>query len=230
MPAKALPESGAELLHRHQRLAFRGDKRDERASISRVTRVKESGLPLLYVNQVGGQDELVFDGALLRARRRWRSARAGAGLARGADHDALDARRPAAGRSTKARGAAERGDRLSSIYQAMVLGLSDYVRKNNFPGVVLGLSGGIDSALTRGGRGRCARRRQGALRDDAVALYLARQSRRRGGGRARLLGMRAARDRYRPGDGGLSRDAGAVLRRPRARHHRGKPASRAPAA
>jgi NAD+ synthase len=43
---------------------------------------------------------------------------------------------------------AERGDRLSSIYQAMVLGLSDYVRKNKFPGVVLGLSGGIDSALT----------------------------------------------------------------------------------
>ena len=62
----------------------------------------------------------------------------------------------------------------------MMLGLRDYVDKNRFPGVVLGLSGGIDSASDGAGGGGCARARAGARRDDAVALHRARQPGRRG--------------------------------------------------
>ena len=106
--------------------------------------VAETRLPLIYVNLVGGQDELVFDGAsfvldadgLLGCRRRpgrrpsaltrWRRERGSLALRRG----------------TMARAA----QGLAAIYHAMRLGLRDYVEKNRFPGVVIGLSGGIDSA------------------------------------------------------------------------------------
>jgi NAD+ synthase len=142
---ECLQESGAEFLIVINGSPFEGMKQQQRLDLAR-TRVKESGLPLLYVNQVGGQDELVFDGASfaltadgdLRVQApEWRPA-------------LMPTRwtREAGGWTVEKGVVAERGDRLSSIYQAMVLGLSDYVRKNNFPGVVLGLSGGIDSALS----------------------------------------------------------------------------------
>ncbi|HEX3969943.1 MAG TPA: NAD+ synthase [Stellaceae bacterium] len=142
---ECLQESGAEFLIVINGSPFEGMKQQQRLDLAR-TRVKESGLPLLYVNQVGGQDELVFDGASfalttdgdLRVQApEWRPA-------------LMPTRwtREATGWMVEKGIVAERGDRLSSIYQAMVLGLSDYVRKNKFPGVVLGLSGGIDSALS----------------------------------------------------------------------------------
>src|SRR5262249_51111740 len=112
-----------------------------------VTRIKESGLPLLYVNQVGGQDELVFDGAsfvldaecaLKVQAPSWREALV-----------MTEWRRlPEGGWTIEPGPQTKPTEGLESIYQAMVLGLRDYVRKNRFPGVVLGLSGGIDSALT----------------------------------------------------------------------------------
>ena len=124
---------------------FEVDKPDARLRLARE-RVAESGVPLVYVNQVGGQDELVFDGAsfaldasgaVVASLPPWREVmylvrwhRAGDGLA------CSDRVEPKA------------DERAASIYQAMVLGLRDYVRKNRFPGVVLGLSGGIDSALS----------------------------------------------------------------------------------
>ncbi|HZT50810.1 MAG TPA: NAD+ synthase, partial [Stellaceae bacterium] len=142
---ETLSESGAELLVVINGSPFESDKPDQRIGLA-VTRIKESGLPLLYVNQVGGQDELVFDGAsfaldagcALKVQAPcWREAvlltewhRGDAGWT------------PAPGAITPP------SEGLESIYQAMVLGLRDYVRKNRFPGVVLGLSGGIDSALT----------------------------------------------------------------------------------
>jgi NAD+ synthase len=142
---ECLQESGAELLIVINGSPFEATKQQQRVDLAR-TRVKETGLPLLYVNQVGGQDELVFDGASfalaadgdLRVQApEWRNA-------------LMPTRwkREAGGWTVEKGVLAERGDRLSSIYQAMVLGLSDYVRKNKFPGVVLGLSGGIDSALS----------------------------------------------------------------------------------
>ncbi|HXE27021.1 MAG TPA: NAD+ synthase [Stellaceae bacterium] len=142
---ECLQESGAEFLIVINGSPFEATKQQQRLDLAR-TRVKESGLPLLYVNQVGGQDELVFDGASfalatdgdLRVQApEWRPA-------------LMPTRwkREANGWNVEKGVVTERGDRLSSIYQAMVLGLSDYVRKNKFPGVVLGLSGGIDSALS----------------------------------------------------------------------------------
>ena len=112
-----------------------------------VARVTETGLPLIYGNQVGGQDELVFDGGsfVLNADRRL------AAQSPMFEPDLLITRwqRDADDRWVCDTGsmAAPPSD-LEAIYLAMCLGLRDYVRKNRFPGVVLGLSGGIDSALS----------------------------------------------------------------------------------
>jgi len=143
---ETLQESGAELLIVINGSPFESDKRDQRLSFA-VARIKESGLPLLYVNQVCGQDELVFDGASfaldadchLRAQAPdWRECVV-----------MTEWRRQPDARWTVEPGTmVPSSDGLEAIYQAMVLGLRDYVQKNRFPGVVLGLSGGIDSALS----------------------------------------------------------------------------------
>jgi len=143
--AEALAETGAEILIFLNGSPYDRAKADVRLNLA-VARIAETGLPLAYVNQVGGQDELVFDGgsfvlnadhalatsapmfreALLLTR--WQRRNAGWHCETG----------PIA---APARG-------LDAIYQAMMLGLRDYVNKNGFPGIVLGLSGGIDSAIT----------------------------------------------------------------------------------
>jgi len=124
---------------------FEVDKFAHRLELARA-RVAETSTPLAYINQVGGQDELVFDGgsfvmnadgSLACVMPFWREALA---LTRWT----LD------GKSFRCESKAEWSPqpRLEAIYHAMVLGLRDYARKNRFPGVVLGMSGGIDSALT----------------------------------------------------------------------------------
>jgi NAD+ synthase len=122
---------------------FEVDKQDVRLNRA-VARVTETGLPLIYVNQLGGQDELVFDGAsfALDAKGKplvrlpaWQAAVVTTTWRRAQD-----------GWTAEGPLAPEPG-REESVYQAMMLGLRDYVGKNGFPGVVLGLSGGIDSAL-----------------------------------------------------------------------------------
>jgi NAD+ synthase len=146
--AEGLSESGAEILIVINGSPFEEQKQDRRLLLA-VTRVTETGLPLVYVNQVGGQDELVFDGAsfALDGDRnlvaqgkmfeeqvlltRWRRDAEGESLYAVARAELAPPLRP-----------------LEAIYRAMVLGLRDYVQKNRFPGVVLGLSGGIDSALS----------------------------------------------------------------------------------
>jgi NAD+ synthase len=145
--AAHLARAGAELLLVPNGSPFDVEKFHQRFDLARQ-RAAESGLPLAYVNQVGGQDELVFDGgsfvmnhdgALAHILPFWREA-------------LVLTRWTCAG--GKYRCESEGGvlwneePRLASIYNAMILGLRDYVRKNSFPGVVLGLSGGIDSALT----------------------------------------------------------------------------------
>jgi NAD+ synthase len=108
--------------------------------------VVESGLPLAYLNQLGGQDELVFDGAsfVLNSDR-------SLVLQMPAWEEAVTvtqwAETPTGWTCIPGMRAALPGG-LEAVYRAMMLGLGDYVRKNRFPGVVLGLSGGIDSALT----------------------------------------------------------------------------------
>ena len=143
--AETLQETGAELLIVLNGSPFDCDKPNVRLNHG-VARVVETGLPLIYVNQVGGQDELVFDGAsfVLGADRSlrlqaasWQSEVLSSRWSRQADGWACAVGRIAAP-----------PDGLEAIYRAMVLGLHDYVEKNRFPGVVLGLSGGIDSAIT----------------------------------------------------------------------------------
>ena len=141
---ECLAECGAEILLVPNGSPFDWKKPDVRMHIS-VARVIETGLPLAYVNQVGGQDELVFDGAsfVLNADRSLPCQ-----LPSWEEHVAVTewTRTPDGWRCMKGPlHTAEEGD--GAAYAACVVGLRDYVEKNGFPGVVLGLSGGIDSAL-----------------------------------------------------------------------------------
>ncbi len=215
---ECLEESGAEILVVINGSPYEVDKTDQRLNLA-VSRVIESRLPMIYVNQIGGQDELVFDGgsfvlggdAALRAQApSWREALLPTRWAR--ENGAWNC-------ETAARHAPETG--LASVYEAMTLGLRDYVVKNGFPGVIIGLSGGIDSALTAAVAADALGPGPGALRDDAVALYLGREP--AGRGRHRRRTRRRARHHLdRPGDGGLRVHAAAGLRQPAAGHHRGE--------
>jgi NAD+ synthase len=141
---ECLAETGTELMIVPNGSPYSRNKDDVRLNIA-VARVTESDLPLIYVNQVGGQDELVFDGASfgLHADR----SLAFQFSAFREEIKTLHWRR--SGNAWRCAGGAievvEEGDRAD--YRACMLGLRDYVNKNGFKGVVLGLSGGIDSAL-----------------------------------------------------------------------------------
>lgn len=143
---ECLAESGAEMLIVPNGSPFEMDKRDTRQSHA-VARVTETGLPLAYLNQIGGQDELVFDGASFILNGDCSLA------AQAPDFEEAvletEWRRGADDRWTCASGPVVKpSEGLESVYLTMVLGLRDYVRKNGFPGIVIGLSGGIDSALS----------------------------------------------------------------------------------
>ena len=142
---ECLTETGAQMLLVPNGSPYWANKADERLQIM-VARVVESGLPLVYCNQTGGQDELVFDGAsfALNADRslafqmpQFTTALAISDWREGAD----GVWRAEPGEFAKLPDADE------ANWLACVLGLRDYVEKNRFPGVVLGLSGGIDSAI-----------------------------------------------------------------------------------
>jgi NAD+ synthase len=142
---ECLAETGGEILLVPNGSPFEAGKEDQRFNLI-VARVKESGLPLIYLNQVGGQDELVFDGASLICNADGSLAHA---LPAWEEKLAItDWTRGETGWVCAPGERAKEEDRQTSIYRAMVLGLRDYVNKNRFPGVVLGLSGGIDSALS----------------------------------------------------------------------------------
>ena len=147
---ECLEESGAEMILVPNGSPYDHSKRDERLNHA-VARVTESGLPLVYLNQIGGQDELVFDGAsfvigadcrLMAHMPSWREDVLVTEWTRARADDGREiwqcAETPPSPADSRAEG----------LYQAMVLGLRDYVKKNGFPGVILGLSGGIDSALS----------------------------------------------------------------------------------
>jgi NAD+ synthase len=143
--AECLEESGAEFLISINGSPFDVDKVDARLNIS-IARVTETGLAALYTNQICGQDELAFDGGsfvvnpdysmVVRAPF-WQEALVMTEWTREADGwvCAPGDVQPSLSRD-------------ENIYAAMVLGLRDYVHKNGFPGVVIGMSGGVDSALS----------------------------------------------------------------------------------
>jgi len=141
---ECLAETGAELLIVPNGSPYWRDKDDVRLNVA-VARVTESDLPLIYINQVGGQDELIFDGASfgLHADR----SLAFQFSAFREQVTTLHFERTGAGwRCSNGQTAVlDGGDK--DDYAACMLGLRDYVEKNGFAGVVLGLSGGIDSAL-----------------------------------------------------------------------------------
>jgi NAD+ synthase len=142
---ECLAETGSEILMLGNGSPYEHAKHAYRIELARK-RVSESGLPLIYVNQVGGQDELVFDGASFALdpdgslKAQLAPFRETVSLTRWQRQGAHW--RCASGEMTAVE------DGLEGIYQAMVLGLRDYVDKNRFPGVILGLSGGIDSAIS----------------------------------------------------------------------------------
>ncbi|MEM7571026.1 MAG: NAD+ synthase [Pseudomonadota bacterium] len=142
---ETLAETGAEILISAHGSPYEIDKEDARLNHA-VARVSEAELPLVFVNQVGGQDELAFDGDsfVLNADRSmpvllpdWEETQVNTTWQRLEDGWTC---------VSDYKGT-QQGD-IASIYQAMMLGLRDYVEKNRFPGVVLGMSGGIDSALS----------------------------------------------------------------------------------
>ena len=144
--AECLVESGAEILLVPNGSPYDNTKIDQRLQLA-IARVTETGLPLAYVNQVGGQDELVFDGgsfvvnadhSLAIQGPDWLESIITTRWRRGADDVWIcepGVREPPS-------------EGFESIYFAMTLGLRDYVNKNGFRGVLIGLSGGVDSAIT----------------------------------------------------------------------------------
>ena len=164
-PAAQARAAGARGAGGAQRVAVAHAPACAAARAGRGARPRERGMPVVYVNRVGGQDELVFDGASF-------VVDADGALAQQvpAWHEALalvafDGVAPQAGPRRARSGASSR-----NVYQALVMGVRDYVGKNRFPGVMIGLSGGVDSALTLAvavdALGPAARARG----DDAVAV------------------------------------------------------------
>lgn len=143
-PAAQAKAAGADLLISLNASPFHTNKQSEREAVLKL-RAQEAGMPIVYVNQVGGQDELVFDGGSMVV-----NADGELVLRAPLFKESLTAVVTEAGRPLIFEKAelADNPSHLPSVYQALVTGVRDYVNKNGFKGVVLGLSGGIDSALT----------------------------------------------------------------------------------
>jgi NAD+ synthase (glutamine-hydrolysing) len=143
-PAAASRAAGAEVIIAINGSPYEHDSQSKRENVVRQ-RIKEVGIPVVYLNMVGGQDELVFDGGSFAmdadGEVRFRAVPYEENMYR------LELRADGAGVAPMP---AEINPVLpieQSVYEALVCGTRDYVRKNGFPGVILGLSGGIDSAL-----------------------------------------------------------------------------------
>jgi NAD+ synthase (glutamine-hydrolysing) len=144
-PAQLAKSAGAEMFVVLNASPYEIHKQRNREDI--VGRcVKELGLPVVYVNMLGGQDELVFDGNSFVMDGGGKIAMRAPPFEEGLYPVEFE-RLNGAVRPVPASVAPELGD-AESVYRALVMGVRDYVGKHGFPGVVMGLSGGIDSALT----------------------------------------------------------------------------------
>lgn len=137
-----LKEDGAEILIVLNASPWRRTVQEERHTT--FSSWRKNGVPYLFVNQVGGQDELVFDGASYAVDVDGKEHQLLGDFVSGTVLFGFDAE---TGRFS-ADAEAKLTSGIEAEYRAAVLGLGDYVNKNRFPGVVLGMSGGIDSALT----------------------------------------------------------------------------------
>jgi NAD+ synthase/NAD+ synthase (glutamine-hydrolysing) len=139
--ADAARAAGAELLLVLNASPYHLNKQATRYEVLRE-RTEDTGIPVLYTNMVGGQDELVFDGASFALDRMGRLTHQLPQFV-----EALDFIEYAHGELQPGKVAPER-PLEAEVYEALVLGVRDYLGKNGFPGAIIGLSGGIDSALT----------------------------------------------------------------------------------
>ncbi|MDF1589263.1 MAG: NAD+ synthase [Gammaproteobacteria bacterium] len=144
-PAAQAADAGADIILNLNASPFsQGKWQSRKAEVKQ--RVIETGLPVVYVNQVGGQDELVFDGGSFVL------SHTGKKVARAPTWQAglypTTLQRNELGQIIIEGEMAPKQTEIEMVYQALVTGLGDYIEKNHFPSVVIGLSGGIDSALT----------------------------------------------------------------------------------
>ncbi|MDT8385571.1 MAG: NAD+ synthase [Gammaproteobacteria bacterium] len=146
LPVMNARQAGAQLILNLNASPYHRQKHLERAA-ELQKRVRETGLPVVYANLVGGQDELVFDGGSLVMAATGAITQQAPAFEEGLYPVMFSV--DAAGVVTPQTGAlAPAYDEVESVYRALVLGVRDYVQKNRFPGAIIGLSGGIDSALT----------------------------------------------------------------------------------
>jgi len=144
MPMAEARSAGAECIVAINGSPYELDAQAKREQVVRA-RVTETGLPVVYVNMVGGQDELVFDGGSFMMDADGETCFRAPPFEEGLHRVELEGRpgrvEPVPGPLHDLQATEE------SVYDALVTGTADYVRKHGFPGVILGLSGGVDSAL-----------------------------------------------------------------------------------
>jgi len=143
-PVQQAVQAGAGLIVNLNASPYHFNKSQEREHVV-SQRVGETRVPIVYVNLVGGQDELVFDGESFVIDAQGRLTQRAPAFVTGVFLVEVEKQPPFAPVTAKCRPMLSEEE---SVYRALVLGVRDYVDKNGFPGVVLGLSGGIDSALT----------------------------------------------------------------------------------
>ena len=140
-PAAQAKLAGAEFLLSLNASPYRMEKLSTRYDVFK-SRVKETELPVIYANLVGGQDELVFDGASFVLNSKAEVTHQLPSFVESLSYVEVKNKQPVSTTLIKPLSLE------AMVYNALKLGLADYVNKNGFPSVVLGLSGGIDSALT----------------------------------------------------------------------------------
>ena len=148
-PVQHAVEQGAKLILSPNASPFEVDKHEQRVSVL-VKRTQSNHVPIVYVNHIGGQDELIFDGGSMVINEKGHCTQFA-----GFFNETLLSANMAFPSSPNIKTAVsteikygEKSNKHERIYQALVLSLRDYINKNHFPGVLIGLSGGIDSALT----------------------------------------------------------------------------------
>lgn len=141
-PVEQAKQAGAQIVLGLNASPFHAGKLLQRREVLRE-RIRESGVPLVYVNLVGGQDELVFDGGSMVLDAKGHVVHQAAQFVAGYSTFEIEA-----DGSLRSELDVPALEDVESVYEALKLGVRDYVDKNGFKGVVLGLSGGIDSALT----------------------------------------------------------------------------------
>ena len=145
-PARLAKEAGAEVLAVINASPFHVGKGGERVA-RMAERARATGLPLIYAHLVGGQDEVVFDGASFALQADGTVAMQAEGFKENLPSAQVQRAQGAINFVVDAAAIAAPSEPLAQLWHALVLGVRDYVGKNGFPGILLGLSGGIDSAL-----------------------------------------------------------------------------------